>query len=395
MGRLNYSLIIILLLSVTATQISADIYTPSFPTIAHYFVVPISKVQLTLFIHSLGISIGGLVYGPFSDRYGRKAILIISLTIAFIGSLVCLFSKSIEFMFIGRLIQGFGFGYTGVIRAILRDIEDNPIRLARLVSVLGVTYALFAIFGPIVGGYIEHYAFWRLDFLFLVVYAGLILSFYIFKFKNTNKPLSEFKLGLICQTFFEICTHRQFVFYNIISALTFAGTMAYITKAAYLLEIRLHLLPVQFGYTYILFVVMGILGNFINMWIVARRSRTSILKISSIMIMISGAVLLISGYYNLVSLWLILSMVGVYAFFSSFIYGNAMAGAMHSFKDKAGTAGGVFSFIQNGGAALGSALISIVPSDNQTSLGGLLFFFSLIELWLIRLIINDEKKVII
>ena len=74
-------MMILLVITVTIGQIAGDIYLPSIPSIAKYYATSINNAELTLFYFTLGFSIGALIYGPLSDMFGRRILIIISLAV--------------------------------------------------------------------------------------------------------------------------------------------------------------------------------------------------------------------------------------------------------------------------------------------------------------------------
>lgn len=99
----------LLLATITAIQpLSTDMYLPSLLSIGTYFQTDMSKVQFTLTAFMVGFAIGQIFYGPYADKYGRKPVLLVSLSIYVIGTIMCLFAPNIETLILGRFLQAFG-----------------------------------------------------------------------------------------------------------------------------------------------------------------------------------------------------------------------------------------------------------------------------------------------
>jgi DHA1 family bicyclomycin/chloramphenicol resistance-like MFS transporter len=106
--------------------LQVSIYVPSMPSIARYFGVSISAIQLTVTIYAVGFAVGNLFWGPISDRYGRRPALIWGAFLCLVASGFCVFAPNLESLFGGRLVQAFGAASVTVAgRAVIRDIFDR------------------------------------------------------------------------------------------------------------------------------------------------------------------------------------------------------------------------------------------------------------------------------
>ena len=129
MGKINLNkrllLIIIIMMSVIGL-LSTDIYLPSLPQITRYFNTSVHNVQITIGLFLFGLSVSQIIYGPLSEKYGRKSVLVSGMVIFILSSLCCLFSNSIEMLYTSRLFQGIGAcaGMT-IGRSIIGDVYSK------------------------------------------------------------------------------------------------------------------------------------------------------------------------------------------------------------------------------------------------------------------------------
>ena len=123
-----------------------QIMLPALPVIKDTFQVSDDVAQLTLSLSMLAIAVGTLFYGPVSDKFGRKPVMLLGLCIAVVGSVFCWLANSIELLIIGRVIQAFG-GAVGLVlaRAIIRDVYPAH-EAARVLAVAGGAVALEGLF---------------------------------------------------------------------------------------------------------------------------------------------------------------------------------------------------------------------------------------------------------
>ena len=104
------SVFVLILFLMTLLQMGSDIYLPSFPAIAAELQTDISYVQLTLSVFFGGFAVSQLIYGPLSDRFGRKPFLLIGVSIYCLMSMLAASATSITVLLIARILQGFGAG---------------------------------------------------------------------------------------------------------------------------------------------------------------------------------------------------------------------------------------------------------------------------------------------
>ena len=152
-----------------------QILLPALPVIQDTFIVSNEIAQLTLSLSMLAIALGTLYYGPLSDKYGRKPVMLIGLCITFAGSLACLFADSIEFLILGRFVQAFG-GAVGLVlaRAMVRDVyEAND--AARVIATLVMVMVVIPMLSPALGGELMARFGWQ--FVFSIVAGFSVVLF--------------------------------------------------------------------------------------------------------------------------------------------------------------------------------------------------------------------------
>jgi len=163
-----------LLAALTAIgPLSTDMYLPSMPDIARQLGASTAQVQLTISSYLIGFAVGQIVYGPVSDRHGRKPVLLAAVALYCAASLACALATSIEMLIAARFAQALG-GSGGIVlaRAIVRDLYSGA-RAGRELSVMGAVMALAPVLAPVAGGVLQTGFGWRSVF-FALVGGGLI-----------------------------------------------------------------------------------------------------------------------------------------------------------------------------------------------------------------------------
>lgn len=154
--------------------LAIDMYLPSFPAIAHEFGSSPAAVQATLAFYFIGLASGQMVYGPISDRWGRKPPLYFGLALFTVASAGCALAPNIQTLMISRLVQALGGGASMVIsRAVVRD-HFGERDSARLLSMLMLVMGLAPILAPLLGGQLVTLLGWRSIFCFLVLFGIVI-----------------------------------------------------------------------------------------------------------------------------------------------------------------------------------------------------------------------------
>ena len=152
LGYIPFMVMITVLAS--TSPISSDLYMPAIPTIAVDFGVSYSEASVTLIMFFLFMSLGMLIFGPISDKHGRKLILISCIMVYIIGSLACCFVPTMMLFYIARSVQAIGAGgMITVNTAIIRDSFEGH-KLNSALSLVQSLFVIAPIVAPILGAMI-------------------------------------------------------------------------------------------------------------------------------------------------------------------------------------------------------------------------------------------------
>src|SRR6266446_10357734 len=178
MSRPNGLVVTALLTALVALgPMSTDLYLPSLPGLLRHFDADIAEVQLTLSVFLVGLAVGQLVYGPLSDRFGRRPVLLAGLILYVVASAICALAPGVPTLIAARLLQATGACAGPVVcRAVVRDVHGRE-GAARILSYMGAAMALAPTLGPILGGFLELWFGWRAAFAVMTLYgaAGLVI----------------------------------------------------------------------------------------------------------------------------------------------------------------------------------------------------------------------------
>ena len=130
----------IFVISLITCCIEVDISVPSFPDISDYFNISDGLTQMTIAVNFLGFCLSSVIYGPLSDSYGRRSVMLVGNAIMLIGAIFCVFANTIELLLLSRFIQGFGASTSAVVVfAMIADVYETD-KAAKLIGIRELKY---------------------------------------------------------------------------------------------------------------------------------------------------------------------------------------------------------------------------------------------------------------
>ena len=339
--------------------ISTDLYLPSLPSLARYFAVGVDDIQLTLSVFLVGLATAQLVYGPLSDRFGRRPVLLVGLAIYVVASVVCMLSPSVPVLVVARFVQAVGACVGPVLgRAIVRDVHGRE-GAARVLAYMSAAMALAPAIGPILGGFLEEWFGWRINFLALVLYGagGLIIAWRILPETNKTPDLDAAQPIRILLGYRGFLNHRAYVGYVLCCAFAYSGIFAFISGSSYVLQEVVGLGPIGFGLCFAGVVVGYIIGTVVAGRLSRRLGIDRLVAVGA-GIGVAGGVLLLTlalvvaadtavGGALLIVGPMLVFMIGV-----GLVLPNSIAGAIGPFPRAAGAASALLGFAQMTAAAV-------------------------------------------
>lgn len=329
---------LIMILSLAAADMATDLYSVALSNIADYFKVEGSIVQLTISFNIMGIAISGLVYGPLSDHYGRRPIMLIGMAIFAFASILCCIANNITFLILARFIQGMGSGVAGVIGyAAIRDMYSGS-EYSRAISKLNMVVALSPGIAPIIGSYIISHGYdWHSLFIIISLAAIIMFCFIYFKLQETlvineNKASIGNIIISIFTQYVLVFRNYRFLGFAAIQGLTFMWLWAYIANYPFIFE-SMGVEVQYFGYLISIVIVFFIIGALINRQYVVKIGMNKMLIIGLILPIISDGSLLYFYFSNGLNIYIfetasIVSNIGL-----AFIISNNVTFALEAIKD--------------------------------------------------------------
>jgi len=344
--------------------LSTDMYLPALPAIAEGLGTTIAGAQLTLSAFLLGFACGQFLYGPISDRIGRRPVLGFGLGLFLAATLACIIAPNIETLTLARFVQALGASAPIVLaRAIVRDLYEGP-RAGRELSRMGTIMGLVPAIAPVLGGVI-HVAFgWRAVFVAILI-AGLLLTIVVLRHlpetlrRRETAPLS---LKAILVGFALLLRHPTYRIYVGLSALTYSGLFAFISGSSFVLQGVYGLSELAYGFSFG-FVVIGFIGGtLIAQRIVGSRGLDGTIGLGVLCLAGGGAGMLVLSVIGTGSALEVVLPMTLYGVGVGLTMPQCMASALTPFPERAGAASSLLGIIQMGlaafvGIGLGAALL--------------------------------------
>ena len=185
-----------LLAALTAVPpVTINLYLPSLPSMVADLGTTVAMVQLTVTSFFFAFAAGQLLYGPLSDRFGRRPLLVGALVVYLVGGIGCSLAPTVELLVAARLVQAIGAcGAPVLARAVVVDLYGRE-HAARVLAYIGAAMGIVPAFGPWLGGIIETHLGWRASFWLMVVLSVLLLVGTLLLLHESNRRSDRYALG--------------------------------------------------------------------------------------------------------------------------------------------------------------------------------------------------------
>lgn len=396
LNRLSKRMIILLAAVSALGPVGMQILLPALPVIKQKFYVTNDVAQLTLSLSMLAIAIGTLVYGPLSDKFGRKRVMLVGIIITIFGSIVCFVADSIMLLISGRFIQAFG-GAVGLVlaRAIVRDVY-GPEEAARVIATLVMVMVVLPMMSPALGGELmQRFGF---ESVFIVIaFASAIAFVFLFLWlpETLAKPVPFEGVKSMLMTFSKLFASRVFCGYAFCVTFVSVVFFSFISAAPEIMISVLKRPPTEYGYYFIMIPAGFMTGNYVARHYGRTISIDNMIAIGA-SIGVFGIVLALLlqtlGMSSPVALFLPIALA---VFGNGITLPNAQAAAINEFPEYAGTASGLTGFLQMAVSSVAAQAVALIFNGTVYPLLGLMLVASIISLLIFRWgVLNFKKRTI-
>ncbi|MBK2114626.1 multidrug effflux MFS transporter [Francisella orientalis] len=374
--------IFILILMVSLGPFGDTIYAPALPEIKTILGTDYPHVQLTITSYLLGYSVSQLLYGPFSDRFGRKPVMLVGSGFFIISSIICLLSTNVDTLIYARLLQGFGAAAGGVIATVAVKDAFKVSEQGAIFAIMNIAFALAPAFGAILGVFLSpNLIFWIL----LVAATFLFVQVTVF-FPETvkEKNIDALTLRSFFKNYFALFKDHQFFFATFVLGINISVIYACLVTAPDIFINILKLEKANFLYLLTIMVTAVVLGSIICSKLSRIIAYKHLVNFGMLCTLISG-LLFIYAFHKLTGLTLSIALTGVLSLTFigvSFSVPLLTPIALENFTATAGAASSVMGFMQIGIASVTTAVISQIDFGSEFTLA-----FAFVLLPLIGLVI--------
>jgi Bcr/CflA subfamily drug resistance transporter len=357
-----------LLLSVTFAHLGVDIYVPSLPAMAKELHSP--DIANTLTTYLLGMGFSQFLFGPYSDRFGRRRMLLWGLMIFLVATVICIFATSATWLYVGRLFQGLGIGAANVLgRAIVRDVFAAR-ELTRIMSYITCTWALTPLIAPVIGSYIQTWLGWRYAFVFLFVYVGFSTVLFYRWLPETlqKKDLEAIKWKVMLRNYWQLFSYRSYVGNVLCIVIVMGPILAFPAFAPFLLQDHWQVSTVDYGWLTLLVSLGYVFSTFTCGKLLYVVKEGQLIKMSLLLYFTATFLMVMLSFFGAMHLVRFIMFMFLVFFSVGFIFPICISNALLPFSEQTGTASGLIGSVSMLGGAVVTMIVSYLPKRSSTSL---------------------------
>ena len=339
--------VLVLSLLLGIQPVTTDLYLPALPALTEGFGAPISDAQLTLTALLLAFGVSQLVWGPLSDRFGRRPVLLLGLGIYTVASIGCALAASMPLLIVWRTLQGAAMGAAVMgARAIVRDLyttESGARVMSKGMSGLGVIACAAA---PL-GGWLADALGWRYALAALAVFGAASLALVALRFEETaprRNPLALRPRTLVV-TWWAILRHPAFLTWSALSTASYAGLFTFLASSSFVFIKVLGLSRTQYGLVMFSMAFVYLAGTFLARRLLPRFGVRRSVAIAGVLTLGGGTLMGVLALSGLQNGWAIMLPYYLFMLAHGVHQPCAQSGAVGPFPQAAGAASALNGFL--------------------------------------------------
>ncbi len=356
------------------TSLSTDIYLPAMPMMANDLQ---GDAELTITGFLVGFCIAQLIWGPISDRYGRRLPLFIGITLFIIGSVGCALSTSIGQIVFWRVFQALG-ACTGpmLARAMIRDLFSRT-RAAQMLSTLMIVMAIAPIGGPLLGGQMIKITSWHAIFwLLAIVGAFILLTLFWLPETLPAEKRQKTSVAGVFRNYYALLKHPQFLRFTLCLTFYYVAAYAFITGSPFVYITWFGIEPQHYGWLFALNIVGLMAVSLVNRRLVHRYPLDWLLKFAVGIATLAALLLAAATGLKFGGISLIVGTIFVFFSMNGIIAATSTACALDALPNVAGSASALMGSLQYGSGIISSLLLALLSDGTPWTMGWVIALFT-------------------
>lgn len=361
----------LVLISIPLGQVAIDMYLPSLPSMTEHLHSSASEIQQTLTVYLLSLGASQLFYGPITDRFGRRNIFLFGYGLFAVSTFACFVSQHAGMLLIARFFQGMGAGCGFVVsNAIMADLFTGK-KLSRMIVYCSFTWSLTPIIAPVIGGVIQNYLGWRINFLIMLIYSLLLLlSFYFFLPETLDKE-NQHSLHpiLLFKSYLSIFNNITFIGFMLCVTFSYGAVIAFNVVGPFILQEKLKINAAQYGFYVLIVGLAYTIGIYLNSLLLKKWAVLPILGWGMAWTLLSGLSLILFSFFNWFSVASVITGTCILQIAQGLVFANCLSGSLALFGKQNGSISALFGCVTLVGCTVISAIVSELHINTQVNLG--------------------------
>ena len=357
MTGMSSKLIVLMLALLLGLQpVTTDLYLPALPAITQGFGAGMGQAQLTLTALLLAFGLSQLVWGPLSDRFGRRPILLWGMVAYTLASVACAFAPNMAWLIAGRTLQGIAMG-AGVMaaRAVVRDLYQ-PLQGAHVMSQALTGLGIIACTCAPMGGMLTDWLGWRIALLMLALFGAVTLALLFWRFEETlaRPDPQALSAGPLIQANLDILRHPTFRTWCALSAGSYLGLFTFLASSSFVFVTHMGYSKTAYGFLMLSMSLSYIVGTFLCRWLLRRTTVHRTVGMAAGLTITGGVSMAALAYagegQDWYGAWAVMVPMYIFMMGHGVHQPCSQSGAVAPFPQRAGTASALNGFLMMLGA---------------------------------------------
>jgi DHA1 family bicyclomycin/chloramphenicol resistance-like MFS transporter len=352
----RHFVVVLLALLLGLQAVTTDLYLPTLPAIRDSLGTSMGEIQLTLTALLLAFGISQLVWGPMSDRFGRRPVLLWGMSAYVLASLACVAAPGIDWLIAARTVQGIAMGAAVMAaRAIVRDLYP-PHEGAQVMSQALTGLGVIACTCAPVGGLLSDWVGWRYALFSVTLFGLLTLGLLLWGYRETlpQRRMDALQWRSLWQSNVEIFRHPVFLTWCALSSASYLGLFTFLATSSFVFTQQLGYSKTTYGLLMLTMSLSYIVGTFWGRWMLRRTSIHRTVGLAAVLSVLGGALLTVLAHLGVgqawYGAWAVMLPVYCYMFAHGVHQPCGQSAAVAPFPLKAGTASALNGFLMMLGA---------------------------------------------